>query len=114
LDLLSSYAFTQSETTGNYSAIAIIRTFQFTVAHALGFSVFTSRLLTAGLSQSYCNFKSRMTSSGHSLIPFLPFLLSHLRLSSPELDAIPIVAALYSLDRTPVFIVKELVYSPVA
>jgi hypothetical protein len=32
-------------TTGNYSAIADIHTLQFTVTHALGFSVFTSRIL---------------------------------------------------------------------
>jgi hypothetical protein len=55
-----------------YGAIAIIHTFQFTVTHALGFSVFTSRLLAKDLSQSHCNFKSHMKSSGHSLISFLP------------------------------------------
>jgi hypothetical protein len=45
--------------------------FQFTVTHALGFSVFTSRILATDLSQSPCHFKSHMKSS-HSLIPFLP------------------------------------------
>jgi hypothetical protein len=64
-------------------------TLQFTVAHALGFSVFTGRILATDLSQSHFNFKSRMKSSSHSLIPFLPFLLNHLTLPSPELDPFP-------------------------
>jgi hypothetical protein len=37
--------YTQLGTTGNYSAIADLRTSQFTVARAQGFSVFTSRIL---------------------------------------------------------------------
>jgi hypothetical protein len=41
-----------------YSAIIILQTFQFTVEHALGFSVFASRILATGLSQSHCHFKS--------------------------------------------------------
>jgi hypothetical protein len=60
--------------------------FQFTVAHALGYSVFTSCILATDLSQSHCNFKSYMKSSCHHLIPFLSFLLNHFRLPSPELD----------------------------
>jgi hypothetical protein len=40
---------TQLGTTGNYSAVAIIQTLQFTVTHALGFSVFTSRVLATDL-----------------------------------------------------------------
>jgi hypothetical protein len=71
-----------------YSAIATLHTFQFTDAHVLGLSVFTSRILATGLSQSHCNLKSHAKSSSYSLIPFLPFLLSHLRLTSPELDLI--------------------------
>jgi hypothetical protein len=86
------YTSTQLGTAANYSAITILHTFQFTVAHALGFSVFTSRILATGLSQSHCHFKSHMKSSFHSLIPSLPFLLNHLRLPSPELDPIPILA----------------------
>jgi hypothetical protein len=43
LNLLHLY--TQLGTTGNYSAIADLNTSQFTVTHALGFSVFTSRIL---------------------------------------------------------------------
>jgi hypothetical protein len=76
-----------------YSALAILHTFQFTVAHALGFSAFTSRIQATDLSQSHCNFKSHAKSSLHSLIAFLPFLLNHFRLPSPELDPIPILAA---------------------
>jgi hypothetical protein len=76
-----------------YSAIAILHSLQFTVTHALGFSVFTSRILATYLSQSRRNFNSHVKSSWHGLIPFLPFLLSHLRLPSPELDPILILAA---------------------
>jgi hypothetical protein len=67
--------------------------FQFTVAQALGFSVFTTRILATDLSQSHCNLKSHMMSSLHRLIPFLPFLLNHLQPPSPELDPILILAA---------------------
>jgi hypothetical protein len=41
----------------NYSSIAYLHTLQFTVAHALGYSVFISRILGTDLSQSHCNFK---------------------------------------------------------
>jgi hypothetical protein len=58
-----------------YSAIADLHTLQFTFTHALGFSVFTSRILATDLSHSRCNFKSHMKSSFNSLIPFSPFLL---------------------------------------
>jgi hypothetical protein len=34
---------------GNYSAITILHTLQFTVAHVLGFPVFTSRILATEL-----------------------------------------------------------------
>jgi hypothetical protein len=59
-------------TRGNYSAVTVLHTLQFTVAHALGFSVFTSRILATDLSQSHCHFKSHIKSSYHSLISFLP------------------------------------------
>jgi hypothetical protein len=55
------------------SAIAILHTLQFTVTHALAFSVFISHILATDLSQSH--FKSHMKSSYHSLIPYLSFLL---------------------------------------
>jgi hypothetical protein len=71
-----------------YGAIAILHTLQFPVAHVLGFSVIISRILVTDLSRSHCNFKSHMKSSCRSLIPFLPFLLNHFRLPSPELDPI--------------------------
>jgi hypothetical protein len=41
--------FSQFGTTGNYSAIADLQTLQFTGTHALGFSVFTSRILETDL-----------------------------------------------------------------
>jgi hypothetical protein len=53
-----------------YSSIAIVHTSQFTVTHALGFPVFTSRVLATDLSQSHRNLKSHVKSSCHS--PFLP------------------------------------------
>jgi hypothetical protein len=51
-----------------YSVIANLRTLKFIVAHALGFSVFTSRILATDSSQSHCRFKSHMESSFHSII----------------------------------------------
>jgi redox-regulated HSP33 family molecular chaperone len=38
-----------------YSAIADLHNLQFTVTHALGFSVVTTRLLIAELKQSHCD-----------------------------------------------------------
>jgi hypothetical protein len=60
-----------------YSAIAILHNLQFTVPHALGFSVFTSRILATDLSQPHCHFNSHMKPSFHSLIPFLPLFCSY-------------------------------------
>jgi hypothetical protein len=54
---------------------------------ALGFSVFTSRILATDLSRSHCDFKSRMKSSWHHLIPFLLFL----QLSIPRLPSTTVV-----------------------
>jgi hypothetical protein len=85
IGFIGTYTFTQFSTIGNYTAIAIPHTLQFTVLHALGFSVFTSRILATDFSQSHCNFKhhcnystcvvfdSHTKSSWNSLIPFLPF-----------------------------------------
>jgi hypothetical protein len=47
--------------------------FQFTVAHALASWALTIRILATDLSQAHCHFNPKMTSSWHSLIPFLPF-----------------------------------------
>jgi hypothetical protein len=41
--------YTPLGTTDNYSAITDVHTLQFTVTHALGFSVFTSRILATDL-----------------------------------------------------------------
>jgi hypothetical protein len=71
-----------------YSAIADLHTLQFIVTHAVGFSVFTSHILTMGSSQSHCHFKSYMKSSLHILIPSFSFLLSHLGRPFPELDPV--------------------------
>jgi hypothetical protein len=72
LDLLHCI---HSHSSGLQAIIALplfLHTFQFTVAHTLGFSVFTSCILAMDFSQSHCHFKSHMKSSFHSLIPFLP------------------------------------------
>jgi hypothetical protein len=86
LDLLTRNTFTHFRAIGNYSAIAVLYTLRFIITHALRFSVFTSRILVTDSSQSHSNFKSQIKTSSHSLIPFLPFLLDHLRLPSPELS----------------------------
>jgi hypothetical protein len=66
IGFIAPYTFTTLGTKSNYSAIAIQHTLQFIVTHALGFSVFTSRILATDLSQSHCNFKSHMKSSCQS------------------------------------------------
>jgi hypothetical protein len=66
IGFIAPYTFTQFGTTGNYSAIAILHIYLFTVAHALGFSVFTSRFLATDLSQSHCKFKPHVKSSWQS------------------------------------------------
>jgi hypothetical protein len=43
---------TQLGTAGNYSAVAVVHTLQFTVAHALGFSAFTCHIQTTELYNS--------------------------------------------------------------
>jgi hypothetical protein len=74
-----------------YSTIAILHTSHFTVAHALGFSVFISRILAKDLPQSHCHLNAHMKAFWHSLIPFLQFILNHFRLTSPETDPILIL-----------------------
>jgi hypothetical protein len=83
--------------------------FQFTVAHAVGFSVFTSRILATDLSHSHCNFKSHVKSSLPRLIPFLPLFCSCQlrRLDSTRLDygsilsRLPTVPSYNTSARTP-------------
>jgi hypothetical protein len=72
-----------------YGAIAILHTLQFTVTHALGFSVFTSRILATDLSQSHCHFKSHMKSSFHNLNPFFPLFCNC------QLNSIPLLPSSY-------------------
>jgi hypothetical protein len=68
IGFIASYTFTQLGDYRQYSIVADLYTLQFTVTHALGFSVFTSRILATDLSQSHCHFKSYMKSSLHSLL----------------------------------------------
>jgi hypothetical protein len=60
------YTFTQFRTASNYSAIAIRHAFQFTVAHALGVSAFTSRILATDWSVSHCNLETHVRCSCQS------------------------------------------------
>jgi hypothetical protein len=92
--LIAHCTITHLGTTGTYSAIADIHTFQLTVTQPLGLSVFTSRIMATDLWQSHCNFKTHMKSYFHSLIHFWPlfyncqfrrldsiqFLCSHVRI----------------------------------
>jgi hypothetical protein len=96
-----------------YSAIAILHTFQFTVSHKLGSSVFTSRILQR-IFQSHRHFNSHMKSSWHSLIPFFSFLLSHLRQPSQKFDAILHYFFLLLLFSTPSQLLTVPFYNPSA
>jgi hypothetical protein len=83
-----------------YSAIAVLHTLQFTVTHALGFSVFTSRILATDLSTviikvslNYILQIPHVTSYLHRLtlksqLNSLPSPLSHLPLQSQETPSI--------------------------
>jgi hypothetical protein len=88
IGFISPYSLTTLRDYRQFSSVAVLHTFKFTNTHILGFSVFTSRILATDLSQSHCNFISYMKPSFHNLIPFLPFVLNHPRLPSPELDPI--------------------------
>jgi hypothetical protein len=57
-----TYTFTTRDYR-QYSAIVDFHTLQFTVTHALGFSVFTGRILATSLYQSHCHFNSHVKSS---------------------------------------------------
>jgi hypothetical protein len=63
-----------SQTTREYRKLQCYcySTHMFTVANALGLSVFISRILAMDFSPSDCNFTSHMKSPFHGLIPFLP------------------------------------------
>jgi hypothetical protein len=88
LDLSASYSH-RTRKYRQYSAVADLHTLQFIVTHALGFSVFTCRILATDLSQCHCHFKSHMKSSFHSLIPF--FLL----FCNCQLNSIPLLPSSY-------------------
>jgi hypothetical protein len=72
LDLLASWCTQFSEIQAINSANPDLHTLQFTVKHALCFTVFTRRILATDSWQSHCHFKSHMKSSSHRLNPFLP------------------------------------------
>jgi hypothetical protein len=69
-----------------YSAIAILHNFQFTVTHTLRFSVFANRILATDLSQSHCHFKSQNSTQFFSdCCSVLPAILLLLLLSCRRL-----------------------------
>jgi hypothetical protein len=86
IKFITPYTFTTLDYR-RYNANAILYTFQFTVTHALGFWVFTSRILAMDISQSHCKCKSHMKSL-RSLIPLLPLFCSNQfrRLNSTTLE----------------------------
>jgi hypothetical protein len=80
-DWISVTSVTISPNYNQYSAIADLQTFHFTVVHALGFSVSTSRILA-----TYLN-TGTITSNHYEV--FVPFLVqSPWTADSPELDPI--------------------------
>jgi hypothetical protein len=89
-----------------YSATVILHTFQFTTAHALGFSISTSRLLATDLNKE--------TITSNNFEAFLQFLLqSPWTADFPELDPIlqfyhEPISSLSSLDF--VLICTQLMY----
>jgi hypothetical protein len=72
----------------------ILHTFQFTVPHSLGFSVFISRILATDLWLSHWHFKSRTESSFCSLIPFLALIL-RLPILKTQHNSIPLLPSSY-------------------
>jgi hypothetical protein len=74
------YTIIQLGTTVNHSATADFHNFQFTVAHALGFSVSTDRLLATDLNTG------TITSNHYEV--FLPFLLQSPWTAESPLDII--------------------------
>jgi hypothetical protein len=75
IGFIASYTFTTRDYR-KHSITAGLHTLQFTVTHALRFSVVTSHILATVLSKCHCHFKSHMKSSFPSLIPFLPLFCS--------------------------------------
>jgi hypothetical protein len=84
-----------------YCAIGNLHTFQLTVTHALGFSVFTSRILATYLSQSHCNFNSHMKSSWQSNSILAIFAAANSE-DSARLLSTTVVYSCYSVSTTPV------------
>jgi hypothetical protein len=78
--------FTQLGTTDNYSAISDLHALQFTVKHALVFSVFTSRTLTTDFNIVVIPV-SHMKFTSHSLISFFPFFCNCQLNSTPLLPS---------------------------
>jgi hypothetical protein len=80
-----STLITTSLNYSQYSDIADLHTLQFTVAHALGFSVFTSRLLVTALN-------TEISSSKHYKV-YLPFLVQSLWNSTALNTELPVAVS---------------------
>jgi hypothetical protein len=75
------YCTSYIHTTRNYrqySTIAILHILLFTVTQALGFSIFTSRILATELQQSQCHLSHIWSPFFHSLTPFFLFSQTHI------------------------------------
>jgi hypothetical protein len=79
-----------------YNSVAVLHTFQFTIAHALGFSALTSCILATDLSQSHCNFKSHVKSSYHSFLPYLQLPILKTRVDYSQLLFYTLLYSVYS------------------
>jgi hypothetical protein len=79
-----------------YSPAANLHTFQFIAAHALGFSIFSSRILATELQQYHCHFTSHIKTSFHCLISFLQLFSTQFSFSASKL--IPRQARVSKLD----------------
>jgi hypothetical protein len=81
-----------------HNAIADLHNLKFTVTHALGFSVFISRIQATDLELSHYHFKSHMKTSLHRLIPFRALIL-RLPILKTQLHSIPLFQAHNSAGR---------------
>jgi hypothetical protein len=66
---------------GQYSTIADLHTFLFTVTYTVWFSVFTSRIMATDFI-TVCHFRSHMKSSFRSLTPLLPLFWCLIKFST--------------------------------
>jgi hypothetical protein len=90
IGFIALYTFTQLGTTRNYGAVADLHTLRFTVTHALGYSVFTSRILATDFIT--VSLSLRITHEGFFAPPnsFLAIILQ-LPIPKTRLHSIPLL-----------------------